>query len=304
MFKYITKNNKGFTLIEMLICIALLGAIIPTTGALLHQFTNAFNTAMDRGDIQKGVQTACKKFDYNAVELSYAYNADILYDPVIEDGVIVKEDGSIKWKNSRGYPYVIAPERAINIKDPYTYIFSAPAYDEDGNDLGYRLFIRRPGKPTSEYLLKAEGLENTPVKISFSIAESREMFERCNLELFDKDEYLTNTIKISFESGLPEKYQYSTEYFITFSDMVDNSKVNYTTNYLSLEKSWFNKSILMAHPAGWTNETLNNTFGSGYPENLKAIYFDSTGASFTATVSGIDKPANVLRFISDGNIIF
>lgn len=312
MFKIMHKNKKGFSLAELLVTIVIVGMVISLGGQILYQLTNFHNTATYRWKIQSAVQLACRKFESERDSITNAYQADILYDPVVEGGITVKDDGTFTWKDGSVKALTMPEEGVKDNDDLYTYVFSAPAYGTDGAYKGVWLFIRNYGSTNSVCFLEDEGMGDVPVEIEFSIATSAESLREDENGNPDptNPKYLNNTIAVKFKSGREDLTVYEVDTAYTLVNTRENSgkRINYNGAELTYELEWGNNNgnnnlTAMAGPAGWTNEELNVATNVGYPG-------DSNGNATThyqiegepnkrqVTLSNINKSANVMRFIS------
>ncbi len=294
MFNLIHKNKKGLSLAELLVTIVILGMVISLGGQILYQLTMFYNMASVRWEVQSAVQLACNRFETNRDSIVNAYQADILYDPVVENGIIINEDHTFTWKN--GSPYVLPTENVVDSDDPYTYIFSTPAYRaSDGQYMGSYLFIREFGASNSTLFLEDAGFGETPVAVSFDIGRS---VENIASDVLAVDKYLDKTISITLKSGRTDITNYEVKTAYSLVNITEGKEINYEDRSLVFDASWLNDNISMAGPAGWTDEELNRGADTGYPVNPKALLEDDQGNVTEITVTTINKSANVMRFVS------
>lgn len=309
MFKLVHKNKKGFSLAELLITIVILGMVMSLSGQILYQLTNFYNMAAHRWDIQSAVQLAGRKFETERDSISNSYEADILYDPVVADGIVMADDGTFTWKNGSAKSYVMLTEGTTDRDNPYTYIFSTPTYDTKGNFLGTWLFVRQYGAANSEPFLENEGFGDVPVEVEFTIATSvPSLATEEEGSTPAQPKYLNNTISVKFKSGLENvtNYEVNTSYTLVNTPESSNKKINYTGKYLTFETDWLggqSGKTAMASPAGWTDEALNRQSNSGYPGDAEGtaptVYtLPNETVKRDIRVSNVNKAANVMRFIS------
>lgn len=309
MFKLVHKNKKGFSLVELLVTIVILAMVMSLGGQILYQLTNFYSMAAHRWEIQNAVQLAGRKFETERDSITNSYEADILYDPIVAEGIVMADDGTFTWKDGSTKSYVMLTEGTTDSDNPYTYIFSTPTYDTDGNYLGTWLFVRQYGAANSEPFLENEGFGDVPVEVEFSIATSVPA-------LTTEDEsseavqptYLNNTISIKFKSGLENitNYEVNTSYTLVNTPESSGKKINYNGRYLTFETDWLGGEsgrTAMASPAGWTDETLNSQSGSGYPGDAQGtaptVYsLPNETTQRDIRVSNVNKAANVMRFVS------
>lgn len=306
MIKRICKNKKGFTLPELLVTLAILGMVVVMASQLMSQFLRTFNTTETRYEIQSAVSLASRKFETNRDSLVYAYQADLLYDPAIAEGVIIdEENGTFQWKGE--LPRTLPAEGAVKEEngnpDPFTYMFSAPAYKPDGTYLGSYLFIREFNTANSVLFLDAEGMGDVPVEIAFRIAKSAPLLDESGNPLPNNETtYLPQTVEIELKSGLPEVTNYSmiTQYALINVDR-RNRDINYIgrqdSGRLIYESEWADGTSCAAGPAGWTDSSLSN-----YPNPVTTFEYTPAGSTdpvdTAITVTTVQNDGNVMRFIS------
>lgn len=299
MFKYLCKDKKGITLMEMIIAVTLVGFIIPIAGQLIVNFTRVFNIASRRWEIQSAVHLACNKFEKNRDSIVNAHKADLLYDTALEQGIVYdKKTGAVTWKQASA----VMPQEGLRDTDNvYTYIFSVPAYDSETNDyLGKFLFIRDFDAAKSELFLENEGMGDVPVNISFRVATSPDLLQKNNetneydLREEQKHQYLTSTVEIDFTSGVEDVTNYEVITQFTLYNFTGRS-MTMEGQFPVLEQTWLNS----VYPAGWSADDSVIGRPSGAvpyitgrnPTKYSVIPFDCT--------EYIKGDANMMRFISE-----
>lgn len=299
MFKYLCKNKKGISLMEMIIAVTLVGFIIPLAGQLLSNFTKLFNTASRRWEIQSAVHLACNKFEKNRDSITNAQRADLLYDKALEKGVTYnKKTKTVIWNEASK----VMPAEGIKDNDNvYTYIFSVPAYDSETNDyLGKFLFIRDFDATNSVLFLENEGMGDVPVDISFRVATSPDALQR-NSETNSYDvredqnnRYLTSTVEIDFKSGVEDITNYEVITQFTLYNFTGRS-MTMDGSYPVLEQAWLDN----VYPAGWSADDSV----TGRPEGAFPYITKRNPTQYSATPYDcseyIKKDANMMRFISE-----
>lgn len=280
MFKLV-HNKKGFSLVELLICVAILALVVPLAGQVLFSFAGVNNNITDKWQVQTAVRLACNEFNAAKDGLTNAYQVDVLYDPVIENGVNLNDDGTITWLNGVAAPYVMDAEgTSIGMRsDPYTYIFSSPTYRNYGSDseeyLGELMYIRETGSTNTKLLLEAAGFGDVPVDISFSLA-STEFVSSSNVR------YTDGSIFIKFVSGKDDMYPYElqTAFAIVNNMRSINKKDLGEGENLVFEQEWLKPAQVggtpMAYPCGWTNYDINGVSGSNYPTGMDVVNADNS----------------------------
>lgn len=276
MFKLIHKNRKGLSLVELLVCIVILGLVLPLAGKLLYSSINLHNVTVDKWDVQTAVRMACNSFESNSDGLMNAFQVDLIYDPIIDKGVTLKSDGTIEWKEPGYQSCWVMNAEGISVDDDahksdvFTYIFSAPTWDENENYLGELLYMRDYGDTNSHLLLDEYGLGDIPVSVTFSMGTT-ELLDRAS------SEYTDENIMVHFGSGL-EAINYN---FDTAIAVVNNARpINYSGGSLVCEAKWMNSDGVtpMAYPAGW-DEYYLDTDASG-------AFVDDNGFPSTTTKDG------------------
>ena len=298
MFKLIHKNKKGFSVIELLVCVAVLGLVIPLAGNILYNLINFNNVVIDRWDVQAAVKLVCGDFENNKDGLTNAFQVDLIYDPVIEEGVILdKATGYIVWKNGANSSKVMLQEGiGVNTEEHksnvYTYIFSAKTWDTEGLYLGELLYMRSYGDTRSHLLLSDYGLGNIPVSVSFSLGTTKGLITQAGNDPF----YTQNTITMHFRSGKEDiEYGYDTSFAIVNID-TSTRPINYSGGKLVTELAWLDtdSKTSLAYVAGWDDYDLNYKNGilttdNGFP--TATVRQDGTTYYETGYVNGAGEPA-------------
>ena len=300
MFKLLHKNRKGFTIVEMLVTLVVLGMVLGMAGNLLYQLTNFNNMATYRYEIQNAVKMAYTKFDTNRNSIVQAYQADVLYDPVIAGGIKFNtedisgraleagENKDFIWNN--GTPKSMLADENNGY---FTYIFSTPATDVDGNDLGMLLFIRHYNTNTYELYLDPEGMGTLPVEIRFAIGTN--VPPTRSEDDYKKEEtptkYVSHSIAVTIKSGRDEVTNYAVDTAYTLENIKQNGKsINYTSSKLVNEPVSWNDGGKTG-PAGWVHNSITN-----FPTST-ALNFSSTDYA-SKEIDRLKSYGNIMRFIS------
>lgn len=303
MFKIIHKNKKGISLVELLVTVVVLGFVLTLTAQLLSQGTRLFNTAEERWEVQNAVHLACRKFETNRDSLVNAYQADLLYDPVIANGINIADDGSFTWRSGTQPCVLPAESDTADNKNPYTYMFSTPAY-KDGQYLGSYLFIREYGKGRSVPFLDAEGMGDVPVEVVFRIAKTAPALDgNGEVDASVSDKYLTQTVEIELKSGKTDLTNFNVITQFTLVNVSEGKDINYLGGALVFEPEWLggeSGGTPVAGPVGWTDEVLNSKIDSGFPTNTTAVYKDAEGNTQTTVLptTFLTQNSNIMRFVS------
>lgn len=334
MFKLIHKNRKGVTLVELLVSVAVLGLVIPLVGGIFYNVLKFNNAIIDKWDVQTAVKLACSDFENNKDGLTSAFQVDLLYDPIIEEGVTLdKSTGNIEWRsgsaackvmNAEGIP--ISADEHKN--DVFTYIFSAKTWDTEGVYLGELLYMRGYGDNRSHLLLQDYGMGEIPVSVTFSVGTTKDMVVE-NVDPF----YTLNTITMHFRSGKEEvKFGYETSFAIVNIN-TDTRPINYSGGKLVCDLRWLDSDVKtpLVHVAGWDSYDLNYdeednlTTANGFPvasttaegepcyetsyvnanddriiitDTFSMEYVDENGITKTVNAPVLAREGNVLRYKS------
>ncbi len=290
MFKLLHKNRKGFSLVEVMVTVTILGLVMGIAGTIIYMMTNSYNASSYRWEIQSAVQLACTKFETNSDLITNSKQLDIFYDETVAGGIVYnKETGTFTWKNG-GNPYVMPAEGTAD--GDYSYIFSTEAEDTEGNYLGYFMFIKDYDSTTSELFLDNEGFGEVPVKIELSIATDE-------LELNTNDpSYQNNGVKMLFKSGNEEILEFEVETAYVLENINATKQIGMEGGKLILEDSWVVNNTAKAYPCGWSDETINNGNKEmhGYP--AMATTYGADNKVYNFSNAQLQKTGNVLRFLS------
>ncbi len=278
MFKLV-HNKKGLTLVELIICVAILALVMPLAGQVLFSLTGLNGTMADRWHVQTAVRMACAEFEAGNDAMTNAFQVDILYDPVVDAGVEIDDNGNITWLNGVPSSTVMNAEGVAIDTDLYTYIFSAPTYRNYGEDneeyLGELLYIREYLSPNTTLLLGGIGFGYTPVDISFSLATTENISD-------DNVRYTDSSILVRFESGKEDmaKYSFESAFAIVNNMRSINKKDVGAGENLVYEQKWLKPAQVggtpVAYPCGWTDYDINGVSGSNYPTGLDIVNPDNS----------------------------
>ena len=144
MFNFMLKNKRGFTLVELLVVVALLGFGAVALMNLFQSALRTFNKSEERYIKQEMVKSIAEVFQSYAV-ITDATKAEL-------------------YANSSVVPTV------ADVDTAYTYIYAEMGdLDDDGNSDGYYLYVLKPGQAkTDAVCLNPE----TPLYIEFNVFQS------------------------------------------------------------------------------------------------------------------------------------
>ena len=253
MFKLVRKNNKGVSLVELLVCLVIVGLLLPLGYQTLHSLTYINNSTVDKWDVQTAARMASRDFESNKEGLANAFQVDLVYDPVIEGGIVLDASGNITWKDGSASSHVmnmegIAPSSEEHTTDVYTYIFSAETWDHTGAYLGELLYMRSYGDTRSHRLLQDYGLDDIPVAVSFSVGTTKSLKT-------ESGKYTTNSVVVHFYSGL-DTIEYGFDATFTMKNL--SRPINYSGGNLVSELAWtYDATQPLVYTAGWDDYDLN-----------------------------------------------
>ena len=292
MFKLVYKNKKGFSLIELIVTIVIVGLVLAIVGTVFGMFANTHEKAASRWQIQNAVRLASTKFETETDLISNSKMLDIFYDETVANGILYDEStNTFQWKDGR-YPYVIPMEGAKD--DDFSYIYSTPAYDKNDPTryLGYFLYIKNFGETSSTLFLDNEGFGDIPVQVEFSIAT-----DALDLETGDPS-YQSNGVKLLMKSGNEDITTYEVETVYVLENFSSAKVINHDNNQLILREGWVEGGVAKAYPCGWSDATVNsgNKEQHGYPK--MATTYGTNNQVYNFTNAQIQQKGNVLRFLS------
>ncbi len=325
MFK-LFYNRKGFTVVELIVAITITSIVLAAFGFAFYSLQETYNNSIFRSRVTSAMQLATQKLDSGVESLPNSKQVDVLYDPIVAEGIVFTENDngtySISWKSTAngGKPYVLPKENDSDHGDKYTYIFSTPAYDETGKELGYFLFIRNSEYDAetvakSKLFLDDEGSGEVPVKVEFGIATDYipaqgEWGKETTTP--DSTSYTTNCLTVTVKSGDEENAkvkELKTKYALI--SLYRNKKINYDMSQPSkmvMEQGWVSGETAMAYPCGWSDGKIGNFPSKTSVENAGVItsgyyaYYQNEGGTVSRTVELKEdqnsKTGNVLRILS------
>ncbi len=292
MFKLVYKNKKGFSLIELIITIVIVGLVLAIAGTVFGMFANTHERAASRWQVQNAVRLASTKFETETDLIANSKMLDIFYDETVANGILYDEaTNTFQWKDGK-VPYVVPNEGSED--DDFSYIFSTPAYDKNDTDryLGYFLYIKNFGETTSTLFLDNEGFGDIPVQVEFSIAT-----DDLDLETGDPS-YQSNGVKLLMKSGNEDITTYEVETVYVLENFSSAKTINHEGSKLILDETWIESGVAKAYPCGWSDATVNsgNKEQHGYPK--MATTYGTNNQVYNFTNSQIQQKGNVLRFLS------
>lgn len=158
MFKILKKAQKGFTIIELLIVIAIIAIL---AGLVLNNFTGAQAKARDTQRLQDINNVHSKLEEYHNEYSAYPGDLDAAQFPGIDSGSLEDPDGNAFAVS------IVADAAAANLagaptnEAEYQYFAWPTGCEADDSCTGYmlRTFIERPGGSTENPTVKI-GLNN------------------------------------------------------------------------------------------------------------------------------------------------
>lgn len=141
MFKFLT-SKKGFTLVELLIVLVLLGLGVFAVGNIVRVANRAFDKSEERFIKQEAVKTAAELLRTGSNSVAAAMSADIFPNG---------DQVSSEYANATVVP------AGNSVDESYSYLFTEPSYDEETGEMnGYYLYIQNKGQKRASAILVSD----------------------------------------------------------------------------------------------------------------------------------------------------
>ncbi len=145
MFKFLT-SKKGFTLVELLIVLVLLGLGVFAIGNIVRVSYRAFDKSEERFVKQEAVKTAAELLRTGSNSVAAAMSADIF-----PNGDQIPESAGGPYENATVVP------AGTSVDESYSYLFTEPSYDEESGAMnGYYLYIQNKGVKREDAILVSD----------------------------------------------------------------------------------------------------------------------------------------------------
>lgn len=145
MFKFLT-SKKGFTLVELLIVLVLLGLGVFAVGNIVRVSYRAFDKSEERFVKQEAVKTAAELLRTGSNSVAAAMSADIF-----PNGDQIPESQGGPYENATVVP------AGETVDESYSYLFTEPSYDEKTGEMnGYYLYIQNKGMKRQDAILVSD----------------------------------------------------------------------------------------------------------------------------------------------------
>ena len=147
MFKFLT-SKKGFTLVELLIVLVLLGLGVFAVGNIVRVSYRAFDKSEERFVKQEAVKTAAELLRTGSNSVAAAMSADVFPSG---DAVGAKTTPEGIYSNATVVP------AGESVDEAYSYLFTEPSYDEETGEMnGYYLYIQNKGQKRANAILVSD----------------------------------------------------------------------------------------------------------------------------------------------------
>lgn len=146
MFKFLT-SKKGFTLVELLIVLVLLGLGVFAVGNIVRVSYRAFDKSEERFVKQEAVKTAAELLRTGSNSVAAAMSADV-FPAGDAAGAQTMPEGV--YSNATVVP------AGESVDESYSYLFTEPSYDDEGNINGYFLYIQNKGQKRKDAILVSD----------------------------------------------------------------------------------------------------------------------------------------------------
>ena len=145
MFKFLA-SKKGFTLVELLIVLVLLGLGVFAVGNIVRVSYRAFDKSEERFVKQEAVKTAAELLRTGSNSVAAAMSADIF-----PNGDQIPESQGGPYENATVVP------AGETVDESYSYLFTEPSYDEETGEMnGYYLYIQNKGMKRQDAILVSD----------------------------------------------------------------------------------------------------------------------------------------------------
>ena len=287
MFRLLTEKKKskgGFTLVELLVTLALLSMTLGLLLQLTFQFYKRYNQVEQRWIVQNAAKRVMQYFEATNEALSNSTNVALFYDD------------SASRSEVTPYPTEVNTMKGVPSEgnSSYAYIYTKPADDPTLGDVIWvveRANADHPN-PTPQNLTKHILGETVPLSISFRVSttpigvtkgEAVQNPDGTTTIPYiyggGEDEYLTNTVDIviSTPASVGGNYVLTTSY--TMNNLAQNQQINYDASGIC--KTGGNLYI-----AGWSDENITCPVNTGEDRMQYAA-----------------NDANVLRYVSTASFL-
>lgn len=239
MFKFLT-SKKGFTLVELLIVLVLLGLGVFAIGNIVRVSYRAFDKSEERFVKQEAVKTAAELLRTGSNSVAAAMSADIF-----PNGEQIPESQGGPYENATVVP------AGQSVDESYSYLFTEPSYDEETGEInGYYLYIQNKGQKRENAIL----VSDVPMYVGIRAAtgpsyEGGEDENQCGVHitlaaLEDDFEYDADGDGL-VDTPTSDDIYYSLDVAYHFPNMVINESgmtVNYAKKNLRSEANLYNQS--------------------------------------------------------------
>lgn len=269
MFKFLT-SKKGFTLVELLIVLVLLGLGVFAVGNIVRVSYKAFDKSEERFVKQEAVKTAAELLRTGSNSVAAAMSADIF-----PNGDQVTEANGGPYSNATVVP------AGESVDESYSYLFTEPSYDEETGEMnGYYLYIQNKGQKRKDAILVSDVPMYVDIKASVGPSYAGGPDEnQCGVHIVlaaleDDFEYDANNDGIVDQPTSDDIY-YSLNVAYHFPNMVINESgiaVNYAKKNLRSEANLYDQSngSLLTGSDGYVTVQSIDTNGS-----VLRVYCDS-----------------------------
>lgn len=291
MFRLLTENKKskgGFTLVELLVTLALLSMTLGLLLQLTFQFYKRYNQVEQRWIVQNAAKRVMQYFEATNEALANSTNVALFYDESASRSEVTPYPNDLN--TMKGVP--------SEGNSSYAYIYTKPADDPSLGDVIWvveRVNDENP-HPTPQNLTQRILGETVPLSISFRVSttpigvtkgedvtyiDGKGQVQTSAVYNYGggEDAYLTNTVDIviSTPASVGGNYVLTTSY--TMNNLAQNQQINY-------DASGICKTGGSLYVAGWSDENITCPVNTG----------DSRMQYAT-------QDANVLRYVSTASFL-
>ena len=279
MYKFMLKNKRGFTLVELMVVMVLMGVGVVALGNLFQVAYRSFSKSEERYIKQEAVKTVAEYLQ-NSVSVGGATMAEVYPDSSVVPTIAGKD---------LSYAYIYIEKEDV---------------DGDGVYDGYYLYKLERGQAKSQAVCLNK---EVPLYLSIDVYEDYDYYgadsinNQCgvkiNIAAVDSD-FKYKTEEEYAEEGTTEKE--AIEDYIFFDTNVSYHFPNMVTSTENIRVN-----LLESNSASLARIDLDSD-GDGIDDDVgydrcTANTYDESGA-ITGVVDSVDKNGKVLRIITDTNI--
>ncbi len=294
MFGFFTRDKKGFTLVELLVVVLLLGLGAFAMMNVINVGYRAFDKSEERYIKQEAVKLTAELLRSGSANVAAAQSADIFADPrIVPAGEVVDEGYSYLFTQAvrecktcgEAYPFT---QSKCGVKDE-----NGVACNGTGDFAGYFLYNQNKGQKRSE----AKRISDVPMFIDIKVYQAPShdggpLENQCGVTI------TIASLEDDFISEVKEKGLYDENGVLTTEVISDNI-------YYSLDVTYHFPNMVTSDTGvvvNYTNATQRSQ-ANVYDQKTGALLKEGSEANSNyETVSSVDTDGEALRIYADSII--